>query len=821
MSIMEAVKSGSMQMLKAAIVVVAATATSGSAIAEGTVWYFAGGSDTINGGITTPSKWKDANENTATAFSVDDYYIVRSGSRLRISNKSFAGGKIQFGDLSASSKKGGIVHDNASTTVSFPNGAYFDCGYYWVNITSSEDQRDATLAGDVVVRSPVETPFVFYAPRANRALYVTAKLSSEAPPVGEGLEADDVGIVFGSSSGYNCESNFTAYLIGDCSGYKGLISVTSPHPAVYGSRETRLGIGDTTVGGKVLVSAGAAISAVKGVNNTYRYYPSAGTVSELELDDMSMLEVHYDSETDKFGVLNVSKGFETKGSVCVYVDVEKVTSPTSVRKVPVLTAPAGQIDADAFDLSLANVPNETSVDYTKLPVRAHLEVEMGSARDILYLVLEPFAKLTTSSTNSRDNTGDPSAFTNATYWSNSDSWEDVSTMAPDFNYWSAEYIRSTADGIDYAFPGRSFTLARSTFVIGGNRRLSFERFYWVHGAMRVMNGHSPVLCGGNVFAYSGDDHIIRCYNNSLFTIESEIVGDAEIKVSDESGTDYSRGKVAFTGLNTNFTGKISMTREFYIPGSFERQYMNLYVYDGRNLGGALPEFTYDALKLKYHASLVAQNDISLDGSLNRGIFIDHAAGISVDEGDVVRQGWTMTMNGLLRKSGKGTLEMGSEVKYLDADGAISDMPRAGSNLFNVAAGAVKITRHDAIDGLETSFASGTSLVLPLNPSDEDLVKYGILNAKTETPFKIAANMDRLPLMVDISACPSEMKLPQTFGLLTVKNTPSTVAAVKSMLPAIRPFTDVHHRIEERVNKEEGTVTFSLVAEHVGSRIVIR
>jgi len=56
-------------------------------------------------------------------------------------------------------------------------------------------------------------------------------------------------------------------------------------------------------------------------------------------------------------------------------------------------------------------------------------------------------------------------------------------------------------------------------------------------------------------------------------------------VLDESGTDYSRGKVAFTGLNTNFTGKISMTREFYMPGSFERQYMNLYVYDGRKCCG--------------------------------------------------------------------------------------------------------------------------------------------------------------------------------------------------------------------------------------------
>ena len=149
-----------------------------------TTWYFNGGSDTINGGITTPGKWVDENNTAATAFSVDDYYIVRKNHRLRIADKTFAGGVVQIGDqnLSGANRIGGIVHDYSSKTTSFPNGANFDFGYYWFNETTTDAQRDATLAGNITVRSLDEYPFVFYAPKVNRAIYITATLLSQAPP---------------------------------------------------------------------------------------------------------------------------------------------------------------------------------------------------------------------------------------------------------------------------------------------------------------------------------------------------------------------------------------------------------------------------------------------------------------------------------------------------------------------------------------------------------------------------------------------------------------------------------------------------------------
>ncbi|MBR3821399.1 MAG: hypothetical protein IKJ37_07235 [Kiritimatiellae bacterium] len=792
-----------------------ASAYPGAVSAEGGTWYFSGGSDTVNGGITTPSKWKDASGNPAEAFSTTDSYVVRSGSRLRINNKSFPGGPVQFGDLSASSS-GGIVHDYASTTVDFPNGAFFDRGYYWVNITTPVgSQRDGALSGTVTVRSPFSNPFKFYAPQDRRALYITAKFSSAAPPSGEGLTATDAGCIMGAS----CGTDFSVYLIGDCSDYKGHVAVTSVHEVAVGKWTTQLGIGDTTVGGNVTVYRGASISAVKGVKNTYTYSPSSGTVAGLEFRDGSVLDVRYDSETDVFGSLAVSSALVVDGKVRVHV--RGAPQITSGRKVPILTAPKGQIDINAFELAFTD-PSEGSRDRDDPPLFTRLEVSTADGRDTLFFVIEPMAFQSVSNSNSRNNDGSASAFVTAAHWDNEERWQDQSTMPSEFNYWADKNIRTTGDNVDYEFPGRSFTLAGGFFVIGGNRRHSFRTFRWMNNTtIRVMNGHSPVLCGGRVLTYDGNSRLLRCYNGSIFTIESEISGAGDIEILDESGTGVPYGNVAFEGLNTNFTGKVRVSREFYIPGSFKNQYMNLYISDERNLGGALPEFRYDALTLRYHGGLVVKRDVSLGPDSNRGIFVDYAGMFKVNEGATLVQGRTLTMNGLLWKAGYGTLTMAGPVRYLDAEGLISDMPRAGSNLFSVSSGTVKVAKHDAMDGLSTLFEEGASLVLAMDISDGNLVKYGIMNAKTEYPFRLYGKLKELPLTVEFSEIPTLDELPWTFGVVTVKNTPATIDAVKAILPSIRPCPGLHHKFRMRENEGEDTVTFTVTIEHVGSRVILR
>ena len=79
----------------------------------------------------------------------------------------------------------------------------------------------------------------------------------------------------------------------------------------------------------------------------------------------------------------------------------------------------------------------------------------------------------------------------------------------------------------------------------------------------------------------------------------------------------------------------------------------------------------------------------------------------------------------------------------------------------------------------------------------------------------------IPLSLDTSACGDMTELPKKFGIVTVKNDPATIEAVRAKLPSIRPFENVHHRLVPRENEGEGTVTFELVVEHVGFRVILR
>ena len=788
-----------------------------------TTWYFKGGSDTINGGITTPGKWVDENNTAATAFSVDDYYIVRRNHRLRIADKTFAGGVVQIGDqnLSGANRIGGIVHDYASQTTSFPNGANFDFGYYWFNLTTPDAQRDATLAGNITIRSLDEYPFVFYAPNVNRAIYITATLLSQTPPSMSGGTNADTRFVVGANATDSwscyCGKKFSMFIIGDASQYKGTVSVTSSHKVVRGEWATRLCVGDTTVGGKVEVASGAAIAAIKGVMNTGMYYPSVGTVSNLKFSDGAVLQVRYDTEQDKSGMLNVTDAFSAEGTV--YVSLTAIPSAPDGREIAILSAPEGTIDASRF-VHLFSDPNETSSDKTKLPIRTHFSVKSESGRDTLYLAIDPIAVLKASDVADRLHNGDySSAFFTPSSWDNAEGWSD-GKMPSGFSYWANTTIRTTGTNEDYVFPGCSFTLAGNTMYVGGNRRLSFGLFYWVDGSFRVMNGHNPIVCGGKIITYSGNLHNLRCYNGSVLTLESEIEGGAILQVLDESGTGAPYGNVALSGLNTNFTGRILVDREFYLPGNFNNQYMRLQVSDGRNLGGKLPEFTYNALKLRYHGGLQAKADLVLDGAMNRGLFVDVAGAIHNGNYSITL-GWPLTMNGLLMKNGAGTLVMDSSVSFLDENGARSDTPRANSNLFNVAGGKIKVKKYNAIDGLKVKFAVNTSMELAFDPADENLTKYGILNSKTSTPFVLDPGVGTIPLSLDTSACGDMTELPKKFGIVTVKNDPATIEAVRAKLPSIRPFENVHHRLVPRLNEGEGTVTFELVVEHVGFRVILR
>lgn len=785
----------------------------------GTTWYFNGGADSINGGITTPSKWVNASGTAATAFSADDYYIVRGNSRLRVNNKSFAGGPLQIGDLS-NNTRGGILNDSASSETTFPNGLYFDYGYYWVNIyISYEAQRDGALnsSSGITVRTSKEKPFVFHcstgANYGNRRLFVNAPMSSDA----------NAGIVIGpaSSGGYTypCGTNFTVSLCGDCSAYMGLISVTTAQNVAEGKWDVRLGVGDITVGGKVRMARGTAITAWRGACNTSTSKATECTIGSLELSAKSMILVEGNAATPTNGIIHVHDDLTVSKPVTVRLNYNARTPSTNeATRLTILTAPStSRLDVNDFILDLGSTSAAQYYDFV---------VEEDTATQTKSLVAV-FGSTVTQTGHYGDNEGAKdravyySSLTNAAYWS-----DNLLPHAGAHYYSKGHYLRTIADStLDYDFPGLSFT------QIGGRFTILTKSFrvpeYIVrdpendYGITTIWLGQEYNLnktIKVNRFVAKSGIVDLGAYNSQTFVIDGEIVGAADFKLRGVTSTSATKGNYRFTGLNTNFTGNIAVeqrsTGEYL---NFDSLFQTLFVNDGRNLGGAKDEFDAKALMLDTMSRLsVTNGTVTLASGLNRGIYMKSGR-FFVDASCTLDVNWPITMHGRMWKEGTGTLVLGGDVRFDSADGE----PEATSNLFRVVSGTVKVAAHNAMDGLATTFDNGTSLVLAINPEDANLTKYGILNAKTETPFVLNTGLSKLPLTVDTSAYPTVEQMPLTLGLVTVTNTPATVSAVRDMLPILKPYSDVRQRIVERENAGEGTVTFALELKHVGFKIVVR
>ena len=782
---------------------------------NGTTWYFNGGADTINGGITKPEKWI-ANGKAASEFSVDDYYIVRDGCRLRIANKTFTGGPLQIGDLT-NNTCGGIVHDDPSSTTAFPNGLYFDCGYYWVNIYSSVvAQRDGALSsGGITVRSPADKPFVFYCGvggnYSNRRLFINAPISSDV----------NAGIVVGPAKvmnySYGCGTNFTVSLCGDCSDYKGLISVTTAQNVAAGKWDVRLGVGNITVCGKVRMARGTAITAWRGACNTATSEPTECTIGSLELAAYSVIQVYGDRTTPKHGIIHVRDELTLNKPVTIKMNYNASVPGLTPTRLTLLTAPSSsRLDPSDFIFDIGSTSKEQYYD---------LVVEEDAATQIksLVAVFGPTVTQTQHYTNesNKERAYYYSSFTNSAHWSDS--------CRPHENahyYTKGHYLRTIVDSTkDYDFPGLSFTQAGGRFTIFTK---SFRVPEYIVRDPENGYGVTTIWLGQdyninktikvNRFVAKSGIVDLGAYDSQTLVIDGEIVGAGDFLLQGVSSTGATKGNYRFTGLNTNFTGSITVRQQTtgaYL--TFDNLYQTLFVNDGRNLGGAKDAFDPKALKLETMSRIsVTNGTVTLNSGLNRGVHIKSGR-FFVDASCTLCVNWPITMQGRMWKEGAGTLVLGSDVRYDSADGE----PKAMSNLFSVVKGAVKVTAYNAMDGLSSTFDKNTSLVLVINPEDAKLTKYGILNARTDTPFALGSNLTQLPLSVDISAYPAVTHVPQTFGIVTVTNIPETVATVRAMLPKIRPYSGVNQCIVERENAGEGTVTFTLELKSPGMRVIIR
>lgn len=214
-------------------------------------------------------------------------------------------------------------------------------------------------------------------------------------------------------------------------------------------------------------------------------------------------------------------------------------------------------------------------------------------------------------------------------------------------------------------------------------------------------------------------------NNFLLPVELSDAGNLWIMYRGAKTDALWGGTVYFTGLNTNWTGKVRIACQNGIADyKFDEDKHNVTVVieDERNLGGKLDAFTCDALKIADMNILAVTNDVTVADGYNRGIFVDYFARMKVPAGKTLALNRPITYNGLLRKEDAGTLAIGAAALF--KDGQAASMPMANSNLLFVTAGFVKPTVKGALDGLAITFSDGGGLEV-----DAGSV-YGLYDQKT-------------------------------------------------------------------------------------------
>jgi hypothetical protein len=213
-------------------------------------------------------------------------------------------------------------------------------------------------------------------------------------------------------------------------------------------------------------------------------------------------------------------------------------------------------------------------------------------------------------------------------------------------------------------------------------------------------------------------------------------------------------------------------------------------------------------------------DLTLDDE-TRGIFIKWVGRLMANEGQTFTVKSPLAVHGTLWKEGEGTLVLGNPALKF-GENADSDEPDADATncMFRVAAGDVKITSGDAVNGLDMVFTNSASrLVLDLDSEDETFRTFGIRNTKSSVPFMAEGELDKIPVVL-YSANPPEIG--SSCGLVTVASdngNPETLVSCLSFVksPALDGIT-VHR---EWVDNKDDTFTLKATFKDVGMRIVIR
>ncbi len=619
--------------------------------------------------------------------------------------------------------------------------------------------------------------------------------------------------------------------ITNAAAYHGEIVVTSKFANTGRLFGAGLGVGGS-IPGTVRIKGGSMIKPHDHV--------AIAELGELHMDEGTEMRFVYNSAMMTGGQIRVKMALTLPEKIKVHAlaisgNSEKPWIPpisTTGEDIysPFLVGPPGvRINQNIFEFVPDPACEPQKVDNLR-PQRVHFETKTDpeTDRDTVYAVLEPIVLMMTGQEEVLSHSiavERGSALTNGIFWS------DNRDPHPNAHYvvnQKTKYLLSTCESDEeFVFTGKSLLFYIGTFgVFGGGHRLNIPDLR-LATLIRQGQSASVTICGGRVLL-CGAEPSMSAYMGKTLTIESEIVGDAPLKLIGES-TGSPKGFFAFTAHNTNWFGKIRVVAPSNaLQDDWVKDYLTVRLYDGRNLGGKLDKFDYSALDLGRLCDLYAHTNVTLDATVNRGIFISNEMGarISVDEGYTLNCHWPITLNGPLYKTQPGTLALGGGIKFYEVVDNVTNITDAlpedpSKRLLVVTNGVVKALTHDCINGLTVALADDTSLVLDFTEEECDLKKYGFYNVKTDTPFEAGRPINIQLNGVDGGKVKERKAYKQ--GLITVRTSAADALKMDDLIRFGKPLASggPNIRLIREDDQTTGFTSYSANYKFTGTQIIVR
>jgi len=236
-------------------------------------------------------------------------------------------------------------------------------------------------------------------------------------------------------------------------------------------------------------------------------------------------------------------------------------------------------------------------------------------------------------------------------------------------------------------------------------------------------GYNKILCAD---VYISGKLSIEGWSDPVRGISGSIHGMGTLVAGSTSG----RG-ILLEGSDSDFAGNYYLYGQSASYDSRPTKFVS--IGNGFGFGGAYSG-TVPAWRsvVVSNAYVTCSSDVTANAS-NRGMYLVGGSNFEVPANKVLSISDALTVEGSLVKRGAGALVLGNASLAFANNGVQQATPVVGKNELTIAAGSLKVTNKNAVNGLKVTFAEGTKWVVDLASADAELKASGVINTLSETP----------------------------------------------------------------------------------------